>query len=459
MTADGSFDVVVVGAGTAGLQAAYQLADVGFDVAVVEKRSERRSGARWCNGVLDWQFERAGIAGPQAPEARSRGGRIRMSSPDRTIRFTMESSPTIDADMRLLVERLQGYATDAGVTFHWGARDIELESVAGRPVAVGFDHDGEPVRLTAKLFVDATGLAAVLRRQVLALDGACPDVAPTDTCSARQMVFEIESVAGAKEFLEAEAAEPGDAVDHLGLAGGYSVQVITVEADLAEVSVLVGTLGDGTYGDAAAMVAAVRDRHSWIGKPVFGGGGTIPLRRPYSQLGVPGLVLVGDAASQVMAAHGSGIGFGLMAGKVLAEAAAGAEDPGDAATVWRYQSSYHREFGAVLISYDIFRCYSTRLDSSGIQRLFEAGLFDARLAAPGMNQAMGSIPLSDLADRVRALARNPRIARDLAPVLVRMQLARLLARVYPATPNAPALSRWDRWAHRLVAAPGRTATS
>ena len=451
---DTETDVVVCGAGTAGLQAALQLALVGCRVVVVEERGERKSGARWCNGVLAWQFERAGLRPPDSAERRHSSGRVRMSSPSRNVQFTIDGSPIIDVDMRAVVDRLRSDAEAAGVEFVWKARNPRLASDGGRPSVLTADVDGVERRWRARLFVDATGLTAALRRQVPALARACPDAPPEDCCSARQMVFEIASVDGARQFLADEGAEPGDAVDHVGLAGGYSVEVISIEPDLAQVSILVGTLADGRYGDAASMMAAVRERHPWIGKPVFGGGGVIPLRRPYTRLAVPGLALVGDAGSQVMAAHGSGVGFGLMAGKVLAEAVAEelarSEDVGGPSAMWRYQADYHREFGAILMGYDIFRRFSSRIDSDGVQELFAAELFDARIAAPGLAQELGTIPIHDLPDRARAMATNPAVARRLLPALLRMQAARALHLAYPTTPDDRRLERWDRLAERLT---------
>ena len=63
-----AIDAVVVGAGTAGANAAYQLARRGLTVALVERRAAEDGGAQWTNGVLDWQFERAGIEPPSGPE-------------------------------------------------------------------------------------------------------------------------------------------------------------------------------------------------------------------------------------------------------------------------------------------------------------------------------------------------------------------------------------------------------
>ncbi|HLU43307.1 MAG TPA: FAD-dependent oxidoreductase, partial [Microthrixaceae bacterium] len=53
------YDVVVVGAGTAGANAALQLARRGRSVLLVERRAAHLGGAQWHNGVLDRQFRSA----------------------------------------------------------------------------------------------------------------------------------------------------------------------------------------------------------------------------------------------------------------------------------------------------------------------------------------------------------------------------------------------------------------
>jgi len=50
------FDVVIVGAGTAGASAAYQFARRGRRVALVDAKAFDASGARWVNGVAPWMF-------------------------------------------------------------------------------------------------------------------------------------------------------------------------------------------------------------------------------------------------------------------------------------------------------------------------------------------------------------------------------------------------------------------
>ena len=74
---------------------------------------------------------------------------------------------------------------------------------------------------------------------------------------------------------------------------------------------------------------------------------------------------MGDAACQVFPAHGSGIGMGLIAGRMLADAVADAVDPGDEQVLWGYQAAFQHEFGGLLAAFDAFRRMSTVLGGDG----------------------------------------------------------------------------------------------
>ncbi|MBX3287587.1 MAG: NAD(P)/FAD-dependent oxidoreductase [Actinobacteria bacterium] len=445
-------DVVVVGAGTAGTQAALQLARTGRSVVLVDRRPAGQGGARWCNGVVAWQFARAGLAPPQRPELRADGGPVHLLSPSRAHRVRIDDSPIAEADMRLLGQRLWSDAEAAGVDLRWGVRGIRVHVEWGRPRAITGSVDGEEVRFEAALFVDASGRTGVLRDAVPALAAWCPPAQPADLCSAQHLILEVDDADGARRFLKEVEAEPGEAVDHLGLAGGYSVAVIRVEESLEEVSVLVGTLAEGGHGSGPDLMRRIRHEHPWMGRSVFGGGALIPLRRTYDRLAVPGLALVGDAGAQVMAVHGSGIGFGLIAGKVLAEATAGHVDPGSPEAMWAYQARYLREFGPILGAYDAFRRMSVALGSDGVERLFASGVFGPSLIEPGLHQRLGSPPAHELAGHARALLADRALAAVVVPALVRAGASQLLYRAYPTRPSERALRTWSRLAGVVLGA-------
>jgi flavin-dependent dehydrogenase len=449
-------DVVVLGAGTAGLHAARALAEAGFDVVVLERRTrEQGGGARWCNAILPAHFELARLPLPEPPEVRSKGGASLLVSPSGEHRVVIDENPMWECDMRLLVERLHRDAVSLGAEVCFGVEALDFRFEGERPVACTFRERGGARELRARLFVDASGLKGLLRSQIPRLRAACPSAGPRDICSAQQQIFAIADRDGVRRFLDSHGAAPGDAVTELGIEGGYSTRVIRVEHSLTEVSILTGTIPHGGRKSGAQILRDFTSRAAWVGAPVFGGGAAIPLRRVYHRLTAPGVALIGDAACQVMAGHGSGIGFGLIAGRVLADAVRGAGDPGDPRVLFRYQSRFLREHGPVFAGYDAVRRMSERLGTRGIERMFETGLFSAQLAEPGLHQQLGSPPLEEAYSQLKVLAQHRDLRDAVTPTLGVMAAARMIYRAYPRALEPRALVAWSLIASGLL--PSQTA--
>lgn len=471
-----------MGAGTAGANVAGQLAGRGLSVVLVERRRMRDAGARWHNAVLDWQFERAGVAVPSGAERASHGATVHMFGPDGVRGATVHDAPTVRADMVALGDRLRGMARDAGAVLleHAGSAEaflrdgrvvaIELDAVSeaattaavpalgeagerdGGGVRGGAGAGGRPrrLRLEAPLFVDAAGRSGALRSQVPGLASWCLPVRGNELCSAADHHHRVTDKSGAREFLDRHGARPGESVTIVGTDGGFSTRSISVGEDLEEVSVLVGCLANGRYGSAPRMLADLRGRESWIGEAHSGGAGVIPLRRTWARITAAGVALVGDSACQVFPAHGSGIGMGLIAGRMLADVVADADDPGDPDTLWAYQAGWHREFGGPLAAFDAFRRMSTALGTAGVRSMLRAGLLSEQMVRAGLDQRWLPPPPSELAPMAARLARNPTLAAAMAPMLARGRLAGRLGERYPRERDDGALRSWESRMSRIL---------
>lgn len=471
------FDAVVVGAGTAGSNAAYQLAERGLSVALIERRPLNDGGAQWHNGVLDWQFERAGLNPTTPPERSPRVRRLHMFDPTGRHAFTLEDPPTVSANMSLLGHRLRTLAAERGVRMFDHAMDLDVRLDGDRIVSVGLraanaepvtaeltshlsgaDHPtaSEELQIEATLFVDASGRQGALRKHSPLLDKWCPTVRGDELCSASDFRFRIADRSGARKFLDGHGASPGETITSVGIAGGFSTISINVAEGLDQVSVLVGCLANGRYGTGPRMLEAVRRSNAWIGEPGSGGSGVIPLRRPYSRFTAPGLALVGDSACQVFPAHGSGIGFGLIAGRMLADAITASSSPvdiGDESVLWSYQADFQRESGGALAAYDGFRRMSTALGSSGIGTMLSSRLMTESMARSGLNQVWDTPPVSETASMAPRLVRVPRLASQILPMLLRSQLAGRIAGHHPVTPDPEEIERWDTRLNRVLGTP------
>ena len=444
------FDVVVLGAGTAGSAAAGHLARRGLSVALADNRPFGAAGARWVNGVPPWMFDEADVPRPIAPERRSGDHAFNLLGASGRRYLTVDPSPVWAVDMRALVDRLQRSAIEAGAVPFDRARLVGVELEDTRPTAITLRQGDRDTVLGASLFVDATGLNAVLRRRIPRIASACPRVESSDICSAAQAVHQLADAEAATRFLQDNGAGPGDVLCRLGVSGGYSIGNITVDLDAGEVELLSGAIAERDYKSGPWIIRDLVAANRWIGKPLFGGAGAIPLRRPYDRFTAPGIALVGNAACQVFSAHGSGIGIGMVAGRLLADAVSGASDPGSEAALWDYQATFQRRYGGLLAAYEIFRRLTQTLDGDDVETLLSAGLINENGYRDGLDQRLPTLRMDDIRDLLAGARAAPGLVARVAPAMARMAPAVALYRVYPRRPSRRRFRMWCRAAARAT---------
>jgi len=443
----GPFDVAIVGAGSAGAATARQLARRGLRVFVGDKRPRQDAGARWVNAVPDWMFARADVAAPEGAERRSHGERYVLASATGTTRVEVPRCPTTFLDMRLLIARLQDDAIAAGAVIEGGLA-VDAVDVVGRDQRLHLSGQGRQLTVRARLVVDATGMRGAVRSLVPALSRRCPPVQDRDICLAAQEVRTIADVEGARRFLDDNRLNDRDAFGVVGLAGGFSTRLVIVDLARGEVDLLCGAIAGGRFPSGARLLQDFVAAEPWIGERLFGGAGAIPLRRPWDTLGTAGVALVGDAASMVFPAHGSGVGAGLIAARLLGDAVAAGTDPGSPAVIRRYSQSFHQELGSLCVAYDAFRRATQDLSADELTALMAAGFLNEHTTGDALAQVMPGFALQRSLALGRAALRAPRLAKTMAPTVGRMLLAHAVASRFPASAR---LAPWvGRGLDRLV---------
>lgn len=420
-------DLVIIGAGTAGSAAALFAARAGLRVLCVDRGPLEQAGAHWVNGVPLWLHESVGLEVPSYPELRGHAHKFHLVAGFGGPRVVVQGHQVQEVDMRHLGQRLRDDARTKGATL---IGELEVRSVEGHIV------DTSEGSVESQWVVDASGLSGLnLLRS--------PKVGKSDICVAAQEVRHCDARA-ARDFFHSHDVEPGDTLCFSGIAGGYSIINVHVKDD--RLSILTGSIPGEGHASGRQLLEDFVAEQSWIGEREFGGAKAIPIRRSHDRLAQGPHAALGDAASQVFPAHGSGIAPQIVAAHMLAK------NLQEGRGLQGYALQYQRELGGRLAGYDMFRRFSQTLSTDDLSRLIHSGVMTQASTRAALEQRMPAIPRpSELLGYARGLLSEPRMAAKLARVAGRMLSAQELYKRYPQDPER--LDRWSRWARRLFDEP------
>jgi geranylgeranyl reductase family protein len=350
------YDVIIVGAGTAGCLAAKTIAESGLKVCIVEKKNSEQIGEKICGDALgEHHLKYLGLEKPKGGELETRIDGIKIYSPDENTVFTIADKDFVGylLNRRLFGQWLLTKAIDGGAVLednmNFRSPIIENGAVAG--LTAKNMKTGEVVQLRSKVVVDASGFFAVVRHALPKEMGIDRDVANEDVEACyreiRQLKHETENTRFCEIYLNQKVAP-----------GGY---VWIFPKGGAKVNVGLGICMRGRYPSPKKQLY-----DNTFKKPAFedslvlnGGAWFDPTRRPLDNMVGNGIMLSGDAASLVNPIHGGGIGpsmiSGYLAGQTIVEALAKGEPTKEA--LWSYNNKYIQTYGKKQASLDVFRMF------------------------------------------------------------------------------------------------------
>jgi Dehydrogenases (flavoproteins) len=213
-----------------------------------------------------------------------------------------------------------------------------------------------------------------------------------------------------------------------GIAGGFSIVNVSLELELDDphLSILTGSIPGLGNPSGVRLLDDFVAEHAWVGPKVFGGARPIPLAPPPPVVAEGRIALLGDAARQVFAGHGSGIGMQMIAARVLAESLAGGGTP------WDYNVRFQRGWGGELAASVLFARYSTTLPLQDFTDALTSGLVPHSATQAALLQRPPRPALHELPALARGAIAHPRIVGGMLPILNKMSRCRRIWRRYPA---------------------------
>jgi geranylgeranyl reductase family protein len=366
-------DVVVVGAGTAGCYAAATAAREGYDVVVVERKSEEEAGHIACGDALKGaaDFPDAIPKSQIAPAFTNTGvdhGRFEIPQEDTVLEIPVPGELAV-IDRWEYGQRLIEGAKKAGVAFDYDTvvQDVVQDDPVdpARVTGVRAKHKGDVVEYEAEVVVDGAGALSIVQEKA-DLDDATFDTNVTyqQFCSAYREIVEVEEPVPWDDALVFKPTKR---------AAGYLWYFPRTDTEIN------AGLGFQMNEDPMKLVDDLRrdlnDRQEFENATVEDKlGAALPTRRPYDSAVAPGFMAVGDAAGHVNPTTGGGIAGAAYAGKYAAEAAVSAMEDGQVgeADLWEYNREVMDHFGARYAKLDVYNVLSTAVDTDDLMGLLSA---------------------------------------------------------------------------------------
>ncbi|MFB6085076.1 MAG: geranylgeranyl reductase family protein [Halorientalis sp.] len=365
-----TYDIVVVGAGTAGCYAAATAAREGLDVAIVERKSEQEAGHIACGDALKGadnfpdSIPKSQIE-PAFTNTAVDHGRFEIPSEDTVLDIPVPGELAVIDRWeygRLLIEG----AEKAGVEFHYDTvvKDVR-QTEDGRVTGVDAVSRGDPITYEADVTVDAAGALSILQ------DNADLSGATFDT-----NVQYSQFSSGYREIVEVD--EPVEWSDALVFkptkrASGYLWYFPRTETEI--------NVGLGFQMSEEPMQLVADLKEDIENRPEFSNarvtdklGAALPTRRPYDSAVAPGFLAVGDAAGHVNPTTGGGIAGAAYAGHYAAQEAVAAISEGDRGegALWDYNRRVMDHFGGRYAALDVYNIFTTAYDLDDLMALLAA---------------------------------------------------------------------------------------
>jgi digeranylgeranylglycerophospholipid reductase len=441
------YDVVIVGAGSAGCVTARRCTEMGLKTVLIDKKSQDLVGQKVCGDEISKShFDATGIDYPAENEVSSVISGADVYPPNLINELKVRGWTEFDGwtvNRLAFGQRLLNEAIQAGAKFLPKHRANQPLLRDGRVIGVevlDIEHD-EIKQLGSKLLIDASGFAGVIRNKI---DNPLVE----NTIAKEDIALCYRDILSLKMPL----AEP--TVARVFLGGKFAPQGYAwiFPKGIQQVNTGVGITGGKGRGSPKAYFETFKKMYPLLfGSTGQGGnGGAVPVRHPLMSLVADGVAFVGDAASQVNPIHGGGIGPGMRAGIILGEVAKEsiARKKLTAEGLWTYNTRFLANFGRRLASLEIFRRLLQTVSDDDMNFGFEKRLLESKdlMAA---NRGDG-LSLS-MAEKMRRVGRGISRIGLLRKIQKASKLMKKISRLYAGYPNKPdSLDSWYKKVQEIL---------
>jgi digeranylgeranylglycerophospholipid reductase len=438
-----NFDIIVVGAGTAGTTTARFAAKKGLDVCLIDRKPRNQIGDKICGDAVGNEiFDFLNINHPKDEELSCYIKGAKLYSPNLKKCITLIDPKQAGYIVNRLEfgQRLLNEAIDQGITqFLDNAIALDLlyknDQVSGVKVRL---KNSEKLDLNSKVLIDASGYNTPLRKKV---KGALieKEVAKEDVILCYREIINFTS----NDLMVNDPEYITIILDQQKAPGGY---IWYFPRNNSSVNIGLGVFMN--YGGKVKDLYKKNVFNSFITTSNYEilstGGGTAPVRRPLWSCADNAIMFVGDSACQVNPLHGGGIDPSMRAGFYAANAAIKASEQEDYSlnALWDYNYNVMTSFGGEFASLDLLRMVLQSISNEELNFGLERDLLNGEEILEISSTGGLNLSLTNMAIKAFKGISRPSLLLDLNYLRIQMKEISNLYKSFPK--NIREFSKWKQ---------------
>ena len=433
-----NFDVIIIGAGSAGAVASKRIAEKGYKVALLDSKEKGQIGNKVCGDAIGHHhFEELNIEPPKkGVDLDMLVDGVEIFSPNQKVKFTVGGDYMGYIINRYAFgQRLLKEALDAGAKLFDQHQFIKLKKSNLYEVETRNKRNNTTQSFMAPLIIDASGNAGVVRRQVsyfMEEDPVLPEEIEVCYREIRQLDSgDLDNPSYLKIYLNSSQV-PGGYIWHFPEGNG-------------KINVGLGIQMKEGHANPKKLFNQYISPLFENSKIIHGGGGMVPTRRPIWSLIHEGVVLIGDAACTVNPIHGGGIGSGMQSAVHAANAIIKYFETEDLNALWQYNIDYSNGYGQKQAQLDIFRLLLQRLEDEDLDWGMEHKLIkEEDVLKASLGEGL-NLNITEKIKRVFKGIRKLSLINRLRKVAKSMKEIKELYQNYPKSPK-----ELDSWKEKVL---------
>lgn len=389
------YDVLIIGAGTAGSMLATRTSQKGLKVALIDRKRREKIGDKICGDAiakfhLSHTKKEVGFGYPEGEELKQSVSGLAIHPPNRknVLRIHDYEQEGYVLDRLLFGQRLLNLALDSGAELmdEKFFDDFIIEGGKIQGAKISSKNKKETIEIKSDMVIEATGSTGVLRKRIpIELSGQIEK-----TIDPLEMGYAYRKIVDLKEPAVIEDTDYVHLYFIQEIARGGYAWVFPRGPKSANVGI--GGPKLFTSGLKEKYVNFAQTIPELSGSKINAeGGGYVPIRRPMNSFVADNFALIGDSAYQVNPLHGGGIGANLEAGIMLGDVIVKAHEENNFSekNLWDYNVKYCKQIGANHAALDIFKLVATSMSDKVFNITLNRGIItEEDIITAGMEGSM-----------------------------------------------------------------------